>query len=158
MFLESYPILSYPILSYPILSYPTLTISIFNTCREDVDLISALKLIRFIPTWNSTQPHGESARQNISAINSTYGASSSSASTSASAPTSSSFPTYSVASSSASSFSSVFPTTFASFPPLPSTSLDYHTGSLAEYRKADEMISWNNADLLEALKGGQQSR
>ena len=105
---------------------------------------------------NSTQLHGESARQNLNAPNSTYGASSSSSSASASA--SASFPTYSVASSSASSFSTAFPTTFASFPPLPSTSLDYHTGSLAEYRKADEMISWNNADLLEVLKGAQQSR
>ena len=101
--------------------------------------MSTLKLVSFIPTWNSDIE----ISQALSASSTTFSASLSSSFS----PSFSSFSSSSAAS--ATAVSEEFP-----------FSVDYyeHGHPSCAYRRADKLLSWANRDLLESLKGKQQSR
>ena len=98
-------------------------------CREDAELKTALKLVSFIPLWDSsgTDQDGEQGEEE--------GERCASISTGSAAST--------VPNSLYNSLDITAPS--SSSPPI-------------SYRRPDELLSWGNIKLLEALKGQQQSR
>ena len=104
--------------------------------------MSTLKSVLFIPTWDSSSTIERAPSPPVPA------------SSSSSFPSLSSFPYLSPATTSASA-SSVSRHDLITFDDAPSTQIETVP---VQYRRADELLSWANRDLLEALKGKCQSR
>ena len=100
---------------------------------EDAELKNALKLVSFIPLWDSSSTDNEGEQGEKGGEKSAFIPTGSAAST--------------VPNSMYNSLDIVAPSS-SSFSFSPSIS----------YRRADELLSWGNLELLEALKGEQQSR
>ena len=106
---------------------------------EDAELKNALKLVSFIPLWDSSSTDSEGEQGEKGGEKSTFIPTGSAAST--------------VPNSLYNSLDIVAPSSSSS-----SSSSSFSFSPSISYRRADELLSWGNVELLEALKGQQQSR